>query len=192
MARPKPRPRTQNRIPMSNSLWPSIPRKLTEDRSGSLRLASPPTSELGWARAFEAPKVTRATIVARVLAALHPLDAIFASQMRMGFLHREELEVRMTTCLGTAFRHKNARTPNLQAPGAHCRNSEHASTARLYRSAELGRVGSLLRRTALEWGVVYPPGRVRHKTRFYNILPGGGQTQPSHRHVHRKAGVRGV
>jgi hypothetical protein len=32
----------------------------------------------------------------------------------MGFLHREELEVRMTTCLGTAFRHKNARTPFLK------------------------------------------------------------------------------
>src|SRR5579862_1510072 len=32
----------QNKIPKSRSLWPSMPRKFTDDKSGSFRFASPP------------------------------------------------------------------------------------------------------------------------------------------------------
>src|ERR1019366_9072392 len=45
MASPKSRPRPQKMRPIDKSLWPSMPQKLTEERSGNFRLASPPTSE---------------------------------------------------------------------------------------------------------------------------------------------------
>src|SRR5256885_1482512 len=52
-SRPKPRPSKQNRIPIKSSLCPSTPRKVICERSGSLRLASPPTSP-AWAKAADA------------------------------------------------------------------------------------------------------------------------------------------
>src|SRR5271154_3771680 len=53
MVIPKARPKMQNRIPHKRRLWPFTPRKFTCERSGSLRLASPPAAS--WARAAEAP-----------------------------------------------------------------------------------------------------------------------------------------
>ena len=38
MARPNASPNTQNSNPINNSLWPSIPRKLTELRSGRVQV----------------------------------------------------------------------------------------------------------------------------------------------------------
>src|ERR1700675_4950597 len=59
MASPKISPKTQNRIPIVSSLCPSIPRKVTWERSGSFRAASPPG--FSWAEADAAlSKVSRA------------------------------------------------------------------------------------------------------------------------------------
>src|SRR5262249_11162205 len=57
-----------------SSLWPSIPRKLTDDRSGSLRFASP----LSCARALAAQK-TAASVAAPSLPALIRPASRFAS-----------------------------------------------------------------------------------------------------------------
>src|SRR5580704_6180995 len=47
----------QNRIPKSRSLCPSMPRKFTDDKSGSFRFASPPAASPGdCAYAAAAPK----------------------------------------------------------------------------------------------------------------------------------------
>src|SRR5215467_577218 len=83
MASPNARPKIQNRIPISSSLCPSIEslRKLTEDKSGSFRLASPPS--VGWARAAVAPVTAKANAPAKVLAKRHPWDAALASQVRI-------------------------------------------------------------------------------------------------------------
>ena len=43
MAKPNIKPRKQKSRPTSRSLWPSIPRKVTVDKSGSLSAASPPS-----------------------------------------------------------------------------------------------------------------------------------------------------
>src|SRR5271170_1138069 len=75
----------QKIIPIISSLCPSMPRKETEERSGSFRPASPPTSEAGWAKAADAAKVTKAaTAVARFWAKQHPRDTRSASQVRIG------------------------------------------------------------------------------------------------------------
>src|ERR1700730_2522763 len=44
MVKPKMSPKMQKRIPKSRSLWPSMPKKVTWERSGSFKLASPPAS----------------------------------------------------------------------------------------------------------------------------------------------------
>src|SRR5256885_4116612 len=82
MVKPKPRPSRQNRIPNKSSLCPSTPRNVTCERSGSLRLASPPTSP-AWAKAADA-RLSTANAGVRILANRHALDATLASQKRMG------------------------------------------------------------------------------------------------------------
>src|SRR6266853_3792081 len=82
MVNPKPRPNTQNTIPIKSSLCPSTPRKVTCERSGSLRLASPPTSPPGWAKAADA-RLNTASVGIRILVSRHALDATLASQKRM-------------------------------------------------------------------------------------------------------------
>src|SRR5271167_1292711 len=75
----------QKTIPIISSLCPSIPKKETEDRSGSFNPASPPTSEAGWATAADAAKATKAaTAAARLRAKRHPSDTRSASQVRIG------------------------------------------------------------------------------------------------------------
>src|SRR5580692_6509709 len=75
MVRPKARPNTQNKIPKSSNRWPSIPRKVTEDKSGNLRLASPPTdSGAGCACVTAAHKTIADAITVALHAARHPLD----------------------------------------------------------------------------------------------------------------------
>src|SRR5581483_3369495 len=86
MARPKSRPKMQNRIPTRSNRWPSMPRNCTVDRSGTLRLASPPTSPSGWAKAAAAPTVRPANVAARFLVNRQPVDAALAIQVRMGIL----------------------------------------------------------------------------------------------------------
>src|SRR4029077_11468890 len=58
MVRPKARPKTQKRMPKRSSLWPSTPRKFTCERSGSVRLASPP-ADSGARRAKAAAALNR-------------------------------------------------------------------------------------------------------------------------------------
>src|ERR1044071_5772165 len=48
----------QNRMPIISSRWPSIPRKLTDERSGSLRFASPLACS-AWANAAGATRTER-------------------------------------------------------------------------------------------------------------------------------------
>src|SRR5207248_10779892 len=67
----------QMTMPKSRSLWPSIPRKETWERSGSLRLASPPASS---ARAEPAPSKVR-TATAPNLVNLQLRNQAFASQV---------------------------------------------------------------------------------------------------------------
>src|SRR5439155_10245791 len=81
---------------------PSVPRNCTCDKSGSFRLASPPTSPLGWAKAAAPVSVTKVKVAANVLANRHPRDARFAIQMRMGILQGKNL-LGMITCLITWY-----------------------------------------------------------------------------------------
>src|SRR6266403_1984986 len=78
IAKPKPKPKMQITMPKSRSLWPSMPRKETWERSGSFKLASPPASS---ARAEAAPSKDRAAAVAPNLANLQLNDQAFASQI---------------------------------------------------------------------------------------------------------------
>ncbi len=65
-------------MPKSRSLWPSIPRKVTWERSGSFKLASPPGSS---ARAEAAPSKERTAAAAPHFANLQLNDQAFASQV---------------------------------------------------------------------------------------------------------------
>src|SRR5713101_8368186 len=74
---PKTKPKMQMTMPKSRSLWPSIPRKVTWERSGSFKLASPPASS---ARADTAPSNVRMA-AAPNLANLQLRAEAFASQV---------------------------------------------------------------------------------------------------------------
>src|SRR5713226_1325185 len=65
-------------MPKSSSWWPSIPRNVTWERSGSFRLASPPASS---ARAEAAPSNVSTAAALPNLANLHLKDQAFASQV---------------------------------------------------------------------------------------------------------------
>src|ERR1700746_3795429 len=89
IVKPKSRPKIQIRNPKRSSLWPSMapPRKRTEERSGNLRLASPPAS-LVW-RAIR-PLVTSSermpvtpNFADRFKTLELQLDQAFCSQVRM-------------------------------------------------------------------------------------------------------------
>src|SRR6476646_6934476 len=69
MESPKSSPRTQNSRPNIKRLWPLMPRNETDDRSGSLRLASPlAASGAACARHDVAPKAATAKTENKVLA----------------------------------------------------------------------------------------------------------------------------
>src|SRR6266436_3218410 len=82
MANPKPRPNTQIRIPRSKSLWPSMPRNVTWDKSGSFKLASPPASS---ARADAALRSVSTAAVTPNLMNLQPLKQALASRTLIHF-----------------------------------------------------------------------------------------------------------
>src|SRR5579871_5040185 len=84
MTRPKARPITQNSKPRVSSLWPSMPRKVTDERSGSLRLASPPVSGAGWARAEDAVSINAAKAKEKNFPKRLPQEEKEASQGRIG------------------------------------------------------------------------------------------------------------
>src|SRR2546427_915168 len=67
-------------IPKSKSLWPSIPRNVTWDRSGSFKPASPPAS---WARAEAAVSSVKTAAATPNLVSLELRDRAFASQVRI-------------------------------------------------------------------------------------------------------------
>src|ERR1700693_4131446 len=67
-------------IPKSKSLWPSIPRNVTWDRSGSFKPASPPAS---WARAEAAVSSVKTAAATLNLVSLQLRDQAFASQVRI-------------------------------------------------------------------------------------------------------------
>ena len=127
-------------IPIRSNLWPSIfPRKVTEERSGSLRLASPPVSAVGWANAAVALSRVRAAAAVKILKQPNALDASVASRMRM-WSSGIRARVRIDYVLCPIFRASG--TERLwKAPRNALPESEHASTARLEQGAELGRVG---------------------------------------------------
>src|SRR5437870_4443423 len=123
------RPKTQKRIPISSNRWPSIPRKLTCDRSGSFRFASPPTSEEDWPKAHVVRAMT-ATAPATIFPIRHPWDATLASQMRIGIPPDENLSD-VHEFKSHIPVHSMTKRSLPERQGAHCRSSEHASTARL-------------------------------------------------------------
>src|SRR5207249_10729382 len=127
---PNPMPKTQKRIPISSNRWPSIPRKLTCDRSGSFRFASPPTSEEDWPKAHVVRAMTAATAPATIFPIRHPWDATLASQMRIGIPPDENLSD-VHEFKSHIPVHSMTKRSLPERQGAHCRSSEHASTARL-------------------------------------------------------------
>src|SRR5215469_2424394 len=91
ITRPNSSPNTQNKMPISSSLWPSIPpRKLTWERSGSLRLASPLGDSDGWAKAVEVAIRIRETTEAAVLRIRGPTDTTVAIQVSIEEVLRYE------------------------------------------------------------------------------------------------------
>src|SRR6267154_4293404 len=80
MARPKSKPKTQTSKPKRRSLWPLTPRNETFERSGSLRLASPPAS---WDSASAAEPLTNNSPMAAMalFRALQPCDQALLSQV---------------------------------------------------------------------------------------------------------------
>src|SRR5215471_21254142 len=89
MTSPKSRPKMQIRMPHRRRLWPfTPPTKFTEERSGSLRLASPPVSS-GFAAA-KAPAVATRLVTLSAASLPNPLhtaelqwDQALVSQVRM-------------------------------------------------------------------------------------------------------------
>src|SRR5260370_27728526 len=69
-------------MPKSKSLWPSMPRKVTWDKSGSFKLASPPGSS---ATADAAPISVSTAAVAPNLMNLPPRDQALASHTLIHF-----------------------------------------------------------------------------------------------------------
>src|SRR5215469_7171017 len=82
MAKPNPSPKMQKKIPIMSKRWPSMPRKVTDERSGSFRLASPLTCS-GCARAAEAKTVRNENASATKPIVLGQRGAKLADQMRM-------------------------------------------------------------------------------------------------------------
>src|ERR1700719_4188686 len=152
MASPKPRPAMQNRIPIISSRWPSNPRNETEERSGSFRPASPPTSGDGWARAAEPEAMTMvrrpAAAAAFVWAKRHPRNTRSASQVRIENPPLNGNNIRMTT--GSGYFDPAHGLRSLLKRRARERMAGVPNTLPLQdlnRDAEFGRVGcSLCRR----------------------------------------------
>src|SRR5256885_4923891 len=80
MARPKRRPKTETSKAKRRSLWPLTPRNETLERSGSLRLASPPAS---WDSASAAEPLTNnsPTAAMALCRALQRCDQALRSQV---------------------------------------------------------------------------------------------------------------
>src|SRR6266550_1258604 len=128
MVNPKPRPSKQNRIPIKSKRCPSKPRKVICERSGSLRLASPPTSP-AWAKAADA-RLSTANAGVKILANRHALDATLASQKRMGSSRDENFYQDDYVSRDNSPSHSTLfRTQLGELSHAYC-NPEHASTAR--------------------------------------------------------------
>src|SRR5216684_3444520 len=124
MAKPKPKPKIQITMPKSRSLWPSIPRKVTWERSGNFKLASPPGSS---ARAEAAPSKERTAAAAANLANLQLNDQAFASQVSIpkssvdhSFRwHSNSIQRhfrRATACRDTRFQHTFSAKRRLARP----------------------------------------------------------------------------
>src|SRR5258706_3485722 len=85
---PKSKPKTEIKMPQSRSLWPSIPpRNFTEDKSGNLRLASPPASfappAMAPAEASSIAEAAAENLAARVRDSELLWDQALYSQVRM-------------------------------------------------------------------------------------------------------------
>src|SRR5580658_5210706 len=126
---PNPSPAMQKRIPIISSLWPSMPRNDTEDRSGSFRPASPPASGADWAAAADAPRVTNASTATDRPRAKR--DTRLASQVRIASPPLMKIYIRMTTGSGYLDPAHRSSDAQKRASAAYGRSSEHASTARL-------------------------------------------------------------
>src|SRR5215469_11832259 len=112
---PNPKPPRQNRMPISNNLWPSIAplKNRTADRSGSFREASPPmVSPAGWAKAESAPRASSATTADIDIAMLRVKLAV-ASQVRIDKSSNKNV-LREKTRFGSVFRNQNFEASELQ------------------------------------------------------------------------------
>src|SRR6266436_7174304 len=96
-------------MPKSRSLWPSMPRKETRERSGSFKLASPPASS---ASVDAVPSKEREAAAAPNFANLLLNDQAFASQVSIpkssvdhSFRWHSKAFRRATACRDTRFQH---------------------------------------------------------------------------------------
>src|ERR1700758_3939282 len=131
MTSPKRRPRMQKMMPNRSSLCPSVPKNGTLERSGTLSAASPPTSSAGWAKAEREPSVSTARTAAKLLASRHPEDAAVAIQGHMRVLQNESFIRDDNVFKAQPSGRRAPDVPLSERRRAHCRSSEHASTARL-------------------------------------------------------------
>src|SRR2546429_1041422 len=153
----------QMTMPKSRSLWPSMPRKVTWDRSGSFKLASPPASS---ARADAPPSnVSRAAGAPNLMNLQRKVQAV-ASHLS---IHNPPFDHSFTgkwlpkiVVSGTLFR-----------PSAFWRDRRaicsHSTRKKLPRAGPgLLQIGPAKRPDDEAHGL--------HKTSIYNILPMAGQT----------------
>ncbi len=150
-------------IPRSKSLWPSMPRNVTWDKSGSFRLASPPASS---ARADAALRSVSTAAAAPNLMNLSPRDHALASHTLIHFppsLIRSTRKYFPAESLPAHLFDRALLGANsgqfVHIPSGRCR---HAPPTRLPQNSPMqhplhGRAG---------W----------HKSQIYNILRMAGQT----------------
>src|SRR6266481_3634932 len=186
MTMPKARPKAQNTSPIVSRRWPSMPRNETDERSGSFKAASPPSSVVdcasGCASAQPAVRRSRVASVTAVFAKRlftnqRPTDARLAFQVRIKILLSIQGSRRVIL-----FRHVNRSLEDSirREYGCH-RGSEHASTARhikIKRSADLAASDNLCRRSVVPESDYTP----LHKTVVYSILLEGGSMMLSRLH----------
>src|SRR5215469_13686637 len=157
MAKPNPSPKIQKKIPIMSKRWPSMPRKVTDERSGSFRLASPLTCS-GCASAAEAKTVRKENASATKPIVLGQRDAKLADQMRMVI----PPNLQLTEYNGS----KASLRGKICAPGTNaerCRTPK--PTAQGVQEHRVGGIGPLMQ-SACEWELRPVPGRLKQEPIF--------------------------
>src|SRR6478672_7970138 len=168
-----------------SSLWPSTPRKLACDRSGSFKLASPPAaSGAFWASAPAALTAIIITTAARVFAGPQTMDAKDANLVRIRFLQgrfKGSSRVWTPPPASTA----GALWPS--RPGAPCRVPNTLPRQDLVcvwpRRSRRGRLWNITGDSSAP-----PPAHIL-RANFYSILREGGQSELAARNTPRRAAL---